>query len=47
MGISAKSRYLKISPKVDFEISHILESSILSYLKDLVQEQCFHIKMDL
>ena len=44
----AKSKY---SPKVDFEISHILESSIfkfLGYLKDLVlQKLFFYLKMNL
>ncbi len=41
----AKSKY---SPKVNFEISHTLESSILlSYFKDLVQKQYFHFKIDL
>ena len=38
----------KYSPKVNFEISHTLESSILlSYLKDFVQKQCLHVKTDL
>ncbi len=40
----AKSKYLKICPKANFEITHTLESSTLnlkSYLKDLVQKIVF------
>ena len=51
----AKSKISKYGPKVNFEIAHILESSILcnlqylslNNLNDLVQKQCFHVKLDL
>ncbi len=46
---NAKSKYLKILSKVDFEISWNLIQylNLSSYLKDLMQKQCVHVKVDL
>ncbi len=44
----AKSKYLKICPWVNFDISYILESSILSKLLEGFEEkECFHVKKQL